>query len=132
MELGTSASLEPFSDVRHDRHRGALHLTRESEVFGKRAPSGGPVDLASQNSSLLPGDQVLKPLHPLTHPLARSTPVDSAPYSPLIPHSSFLTPHSSFLIPHSSFLIPHSSFLIPHSSFLIPHSSFLIPHSSAR
>jgi hypothetical protein len=59
-ELISISSLEPLSDVRHDRDRGALDLTGEAEISRERSASSRNIDVARQRACLLPGDQIFK------------------------------------------------------------------------
>src|SRR5438093_9415725 len=104
MKLRTATSLKALRKVRHNRDRRTSHLITKAIILRELARAGYVVDLARQNSGLLPGDEILKFADSL-----------------LCLHANFLSPQPSF--PHSV-LSPHSSVLIP-QSWLRAQSSVL-------
>ena len=71
VELCSSAALEAFGDIGHDRHRSSPDLPRKTQIPGKSPAASDRVDLPSQLSGLLPRNQISEPSY-RTHGLTLS------------------------------------------------------------
>jgi hypothetical protein len=67
MKLTSTATFEPFSNVRHDRYGSSLDLPYKPEIPRKCSYTGHLIDGSSELSGFLPGNQIFKVFYLTQH-----------------------------------------------------------------